>query len=71
MNTVGTEPAWMFDVASGSGARLTLPSERVTAVTLSPDNKQLAFVGVTERKDDGVWMLENFLPLAKAGAAKK
>ena len=71
MNSVGTEPVWMFDVASGSGARLTLPSERVTAVTLSPDNKQLAFVGVTERKDDGVWLLENFLPQAKSGTMKK
>jgi Tol biopolymer transport system component len=71
MNAVGTTPAWMFDVATGSGTRLTLPFETVTAATLSPDNKQLAFVGGTEQKDEGVWMLENFLPPARTGAAAK
>jgi Tol biopolymer transport system component len=71
---LGPGSAWMFEVAGGSGTRLTLPSETtVNAVTLSPDNKQLAFVAGTEQKDEGVWMLENFLPPAKptTKAAKK
>ena len=44
---------------------------RVRDLRLSPDGRKLAFTAGTERKDDGVWLLENFLPTSKAPAVSK
>jgi Tol biopolymer transport system component len=57
---------WLCDVTTGVLTKLTLASEIVTEITLSPDGKQIAYIGGPKGKDDGVWMLENFLPKPKA-----
>jgi Tol biopolymer transport system component len=56
----------LCDVTTGVVTKLTLAAEVVSEICLSPDGKEIAYVGGALAKDEGVWMLENFLPKPKA-----
>mgnify|MGYP002070542095 CR=1 FL=1 len=62
----------MCDVTTGAVTRLTLPADVVAQIAISPDGKEIAYVG-GNNPDQGVWMLENFLPPTHgtAGAVKR
>jgi Tol biopolymer transport system component len=54
----------MCDLATGVVKTLTLPSDMVQDIAFSPSGKEIAYVG-GGNPDQGVWMLENFLPPTK------
>jgi Tol biopolymer transport system component len=56
----------LCDVTTGVVTKLTLAAEDVEEIALSPDGKEITYVGGPRAKDEGVWMLENFLPKPKA-----
>jgi Tol biopolymer transport system component len=58
----------MCDLATGVVTTLTLASDMVQEIAVSPSGKEIAYVG-GNNPDHGVWMLENFL--SKPTAAKK
>jgi len=60
---------WLCDVTTGVLTKLTLASEMVQEIAVSPDGKEIAYVGGPRSKDEGVWMLENFLPPKQGKAA--
>jgi Tol biopolymer transport system component len=53
--------ARLCDVGTGAVTRVALPFEGVNDLAVSPDGKEIAYVGGRTGKE-GVWMLENFLP---------
>jgi Tol biopolymer transport system component len=59
----------LCDVTTGVVTTLTLASEDVQEIALSPDGKEIAYVGGAKAQDEGVWMLENFLPPKQGKAA--
>ena len=73
----GCSPApeeWLqVDIATGAVKKMTLPIETVRQIALSPNGREAAFVVRLRSKDEGVWLMENFLPptKGKAAAAKK
>ncbi|MCX6538765.1 MAG: tetratricopeptide repeat protein [Acidobacteria bacterium] len=58
----GQQERLLCDATTGVVTKLTLASEDVQEITLSPDGKEIAYIGGPKAKDEGVWMLENFLP---------
>jgi dipeptidyl aminopeptidase/acylaminoacyl peptidase len=54
----------MCDLASGVVKTLTLASGMVGDIAFSPSGKEIAYVG-GDNPDQGVWLLENFLPPTK------
>jgi len=68
-----SEELLLCDVTTGVVTKLTLAAEVVSEICLSPDGKEIAYVGGQQEKDEGVWLLENFLPLTagKATPPKK
>jgi Tol biopolymer transport system component len=61
-----TQPERLLcDVATGTVTKLTLAAEQVTEIVVSPGGKEIAYIGGPAEKDEGVWLLENFLPPAK------
>jgi hypothetical protein len=68
VSSVGApEVRLMCDVTTGAVTRLTLPADVVAQIVVSPSGKEIAYVG-GNNPDEGVWMLENFLPTPKAQA---
>jgi len=61
----------LCDVTTGVLTKLTVAAEIVSEICLSPDGKEIAYVGGSLAKDEGVWMVENFLSKPKAPAPKK
>ena len=64
----------LVDVATGAVTTLAMaPEVMVQEIAVSPTGKEIVYVGGSRAKDEGVWMLENFLPLAKpkAGSPKE
>ena len=57
----------MCDVTTGAVTPLSLPVDVVAQIVVSPDGKEIAYIG-GNNPDQGVWMLENFLPKPKAPA---
>ena len=55
---------WMISVQGGKPRRLDLAAEGMSDVCIHPDGRHIAFTSVQDR--DEVWVLENFLPPAKA-----
>jgi len=55
----------LCDVTTGVVTKLTLASEDVQEIAVSPDGKEIAYIGGPKAKDEGVWMIENFLPPVK------
>ena len=51
----------MCDLATGVVKTLTLPSDMVQDIAVSPSGREIAYIG-GNRPDSGIWMLENFLP---------
>jgi hypothetical protein len=51
----------MCDLATGVVKTLTLPSDMVQDIAVSPSDREIAYIG-GNRPDSGIWMLENFLP---------
>ena len=61
-----TQPERLLcDVATGTVTKLTLAAEQVTEIVVSPGGKEIAYIGGPAEKDEGVWLLEHFLPSAK------
>lgn len=56
----------LCDVTTGVVTKLTLAPEEVQEIAVSPSGREIAYIGGPKAKDDGVWMLENFLPKPKA-----
>jgi len=42
----------------------------LTDIAIAPGSNEIAYIGGPNSKDEGVWMLENFLPPAKKPAPK-
>ena len=61
----------MCNAASGALTKLSIPAPEVNDLALSPDGRSIAISAGGERKDDGVWLLENFLPTSTAPAVSK
>ncbi len=61
----------MCDAASGALSKVSIPVAGVNELVLSPDGRRIAISAGGERKDDGVWLLENFLATSKAPAVPK
>jgi len=59
----------LWDVTTGVVTKFTLAAEVVSEICLSPDGKEIAYVGGPRAKDEGVWMLEDFLPPRQGKAA--
>lgn len=60
------EERLMCDVQTGAITKLAIPLDQVSDMAVSPDGKSIVYAGGHKQKDDGVWVLENFLPPAKA-----
>lgn len=69
---LGPGEAWIRDVATGTQVKVALAVDEVGDIAVSPDGKEIAYIG-GHKGDEGVWMLENFLPPTpgKAGTVKK
>jgi hypothetical protein len=67
---VPSDERFLCDVTTGAVTKLTLAAEVVSEIYLSPDGKEIAYVGGARAKDQGVWMLENFLPLKEGKATQ-
>jgi hypothetical protein len=61
----------MCDVATGAMTKISIPAAAVTDLALSPDGRTIAISAGGDRRDDGVWLLEDFLPTSKAPAVPK
>ena len=59
---------WLCDVATGAVTKLAMAPD-VLEIAMSPGGKEIVYIGGLQGKDDGVWMLENFLPPTKGKAA--
>lgn len=58
---------WLCDVATGAVRKLEMAPEMIVGeIEVSPSGKEIVYVGGLQGKDEGVWMLENFLPKPKA-----
>jgi Tol biopolymer transport system component len=67
-----SEERLLCDVTTGVVTKLVLAAEVVSEICLSPDGKEIAYIGGPGAKDEGVWMLENFFPpTQRAGAPAK
>ncbi len=64
--TAGDCEIWRIPVAGGAPLKLDLAFPRVVSFALHPDNRRFAFAAADETKSE-LWVLENFLPPAKAG----
>jgi Tol biopolymer transport system component len=62
---------WKVDVANGARTRYTLPMDVLQQVATAPDGLEVAFIGGSRENDEGVWLLENFLPASTAPAVQK
>ncbi len=54
---------WFVSIKGGESRRLELAAEGMVDICLHPDGRHIAFTEVKDR--DGVWVLENFLPVRK------
>jgi hypothetical protein len=70
ISDVKGEERWLCEVTTGAVTKLALAPERVTDIAMAPGGSEIAYVGGPASKDEGVWMLENFLPPAKKPAPK-
>ena len=59
----------LCDVTTRAVTTLTLASDWVEDIAVAPDGRQIAYVGGREGRDEGVWLLENFLPATPGKAA--
>jgi Tol biopolymer transport system component len=58
---------WLqVDIATGAVKKITLPIETVRQIALSPNGREIALLVRSRQKDEGVWLMENFLPKPKA-----
>jgi len=54
---------WLqVDIATGAVKKITLPIETVRQIALSPNGREIALLVRSRQKDEGVWLMENFLP---------
>jgi Tol biopolymer transport system component len=56
------EERLMCDIESGTITKLAIALEQVSSLAVSPDGKSIVYVGGPKQRDDGIWLLENFLP---------
>lgn len=61
---IGPAEAWLREVATGATVKIAFPVDEVYHVALSPDGKEIAYIG-GYTPPQGVWILENFLPTSK------
>ena len=68
----GTPPVevWRCSIDGGAPAKIGLTMPLLQEAVLSPDGKRIAYTGGQPRSDEGVWMMENFLPPSKPAVKK-
>jgi Tol biopolymer transport system component len=60
------EEAWLCSIDNGAPKKI-LTMDLMTEAVLSPDGRSIAYTGGVGGKDEGVWLMENFLPASKPG----
>jgi Tol biopolymer transport system component len=71
----GSQPeAWLYGINGGEPRKLDIDASGVNVngpnpIRVHPDGRQIAYVA--SKRANGVWVLENFLPTAKAAPAAK
>ena len=56
------EQLWRLSPYGGPRRRLGVGFHRISSVSVHPSNDQLAISGLRVSQDDGIWVMENFLP---------
>jgi Tol biopolymer transport system component len=65
--TPGAPPVnvWQCSIDGDAPKKIGLSMQLLQEAVLSPDGKRIAFTGGTRPTDEGVWLMENFLPPSK------
>jgi Tol biopolymer transport system component len=68
----GTPPVdvWRCSIDGGAPAKIGLSMPLLQEAVISPDGKRIAYTGGQPGSDEGVWLMENFLPPSKPAAKK-
>jgi Tol biopolymer transport system component len=61
---------WQCSTDGGGPKKVGLSRPLLQEAVISPDGKRIAFTGGTRGIDEGVWLMENFLPPSKPAAKK-
>ena len=60
---------WRVSVSEGEARKLSIPIQGLRELRVHPDGKQVAIL--VQQPGSEIWVLENFLPAAKATAARR